>query len=70
MKLYDWFCYFVCGLPEGVHISDYLANQKERLGALWWFMPITTIVSTLAMLALQVWLVIHIVFYRKGKSDE
>lgn len=67
MTIYDWFCYYICGLPEGVHISDYLWEQKRRLGWMWWIFPITTILSTVALLALEVWLVFHIVFYKGTK---
>lgn len=68
--IYDWFCYYICGLPDGMHISDYLAEQKERLGWVWWFFPITTLLFSLIMLGFQVWLAIHIVTFKiKGRIN-
>jgi len=59
-KLYRWFLWF-CGFQEGDTISAMLARQKARLGAWWWFFPITTIVILLGFLGFAIWAVVHII---------
>lgn len=62
-KIYHSFLWF-SGFQKDEHISDLLARQKLRFGKWWWTFPILTIVFTLAFLALEIWLIIHIVTFK------
>lgn len=62
-NLYGKLLWFL-GFREGEYISDHLARQKERLGAWWWLFPIITILITIGLLGLEIWMVIHIIFWK------
>ena len=59
-KLYHKFLWFT-GFRKGEHISDMLARQKQRLGWVWWLLPIVTIGGFLGFTG---WLFWHIATYR------
>jgi hypothetical protein len=58
--IYHKFLWF-CGFAEGEHISDMLARQKQRLGLIWWFFPILTIIGFLGFTG---WLFWHIATFK------
>jgi len=59
MSIYEKILWFL-GFQEGEYISTMLARQKQRLGWVWWFMPIITILFTICLVSIEIWTVIHI----------
>jgi len=59
MSLYEKILWFL-GFQKGEYISTMLARQKQRLGWVWWFMPIITILLTLCLVGVEIWVMIHI----------
>ena len=70
-SFYDWLLW-ITGFRKDKNdedtISDMLWRQKQRMGAWWWLMPILTILFTAALLAFEIWLVIHIVTLKIKKG--
>jgi hypothetical protein len=56
------------GFKTGETISNMLARQKKRLGKWWWIFPITTLLGTLCLLLLEVWLTIHVATLKLKES--
>jgi len=52
------------GFKTGEHISNMLARQKKRLGKWWWLFPITTMISTLLLFFLEIYLTIHVATFK------
>lgn len=73
-KFYDWLLW-ITGFQEDEEdddtFSDMLVRQKQRMGWVWWFFPITTIVFTFCMLILEFWLMFHIIWLKlRGRRDD
>lgn len=63
-KAYHWLLWIV-GFQEGETVSGMLVRQKQRLGWVWWVLPITTII---VFLGFTVWLIAHIVKTEKKSA--